>query len=151
MFYFFFSLLLLYKTTSKLHHTCNKILLIYYAHITLHLHLQKGKNISSEVWTKSDNHRDCIVLRPRRSITLVVVRVCLVSWECVYIYIRENSLVVQVNGFTVIEVVLPYYHSHLLLMRKKDEWKHEQVWKMAIKAEQIWMIQSTRTFVCACV
>ena len=62
------------------------------------------------------------------------MRVCLVSRECVYNYIRENSLVVQVNGFTVIEVVP--VHSLLLFMRKRMN-ENEQVEKMAIKAEQI--------------
>ena len=138
------TLFLYKKHFYKLHHnTCNKILLIFmHTLYCTYLHLQKGK-ISSEVWTKSDNHRDCVVLRPR-SISLVIVRVCHVSyhlretrreWEryrCVYIHIRENSLVVQVNGFTchwststqLTSTRLPSFTFSLSYYEEKDEWKY---------------------------
>lgn len=63
----------------------------------------------------------------------------------------------QVNGFTVVIEVVPRLSLslHLLSPYEGKGWmKNEQVEKMALKAEQIWMIQYIYkgiTFVCVCV
>ena len=148
-----------YPLKALFHHnnTCNKILVIFimYTLYCTYLHLQKGK-ISSEVWTKSDNHRDCVVLRPR-SISLVIVRVCHASYHsrekerdrCVYIHKGE----LPSGASQWLYLSLKHFHNCLLLhscyslspslsvilYKEKDEWKYSLTsWKnVAMKAEQI--------------
>jgi len=115
-FNFWLSFFLYEKHFYKLHHnTCNKILLIFmHTLYCTYLHLQKGK-ISSEVWTKSDNHRDCVVLRPR-CISLVIVRVSPITREkerdrCVYIHKGE----LPSGASQWLYLSLKHFHNCLLL------------------------------------